>query len=166
MASAQLALVRSAHPLDTIEHLASAQDWSFDRSADDEINISVEGSWAAYHISFNWREDLEGLHVACAFDFKVPAGRRDEVYKLIAIINEQLWLGHFDIWAQEGVLMFRNCLLLAGGAEANSAQCESLLHLAVEACERYFPAFQFVIWAGKNAEEAVESSLFETVGHA
>jgi len=36
----------------------------------------------------------------------------------------------------------------------------------VEACERYFPAFQFVIWAGKSAESAIESSLFETMGHA
>lgn len=166
MASAHLALVRASHPLDTVEQLASLQDWSFDRSADDEINLSVGGRWADYQVSFNWREDLEGLHLACAFDFKVPPARREEVCRLIAIINEQLWVGHFDIWNQEGVLMFRNCLLLAGGAEANEAQCESLLHLAVEACERYFPAFQYVIWAGKSAESAVESSLFETMGHA
>ncbi len=166
MASVQLDFERVAHPLDTVEQLASLQDWTFDRSADDEINVTVAGHWTDYQISFNWREDLEGLHLACAFDFKVPVARREEVYRLIAIVNEQLWLGHFDIWAQDGVLMFRSCLLLAGGAEANSAQCEALLQLAVEACERYFPAFQFVIWAGKTAQEAVESSLFETVGHA
>jgi hypothetical protein len=41
-----------------------------------------------------------------------------------------------------------------------------LLRLALEACERYFPAFQFVIWAGKTAEEAIRSSLMETAGEA
>ncbi len=166
MATTQLAFERASHPLDKIEHIASLQEWSFDRSADDEINITVSGHWADYHLSFNWRDDLEGLHLACAFDLKVTPARRDEIYRLIAIVNEQLWLGHFDIWAQEGVLMFRNCLLLAGGADVTNAQCEALLQMSVEACERYFPAFQFVIWAGKSAEEAIESSLFETVGHA
>ena len=57
-------------------------------------------------------------------------------------------------------------LLLTGGAEANDAQCESLIRLAVETCERYFPAVQFVVWAGRNAGEALESSLLETVGEA
>jgi hypothetical protein len=41
-----------------------------------------------------------------------------------------------------------------------------LIRLALDSCERYFPAFQFVIWAGKGAEEALQSSLLETVGEA
>ena len=53
-----------------------------------------------------------------------------------------------------------------GGAGTNDAQCETLIRLAIEACERYFPTFQFVIWAGKSAEQALEASLLETVGEA
>ena len=37
---------------------------------------------------------------------------------------------------------------------------------AIESCERYFQAFQFVVWAGKDAVEALEGVLFETVGEA
>ena len=62
--------------------------------------------------------------------------------------------------------MFRNALLLAGGAEPTHGQCETMLRVAVEACERYFQAFQFVIWAGKSAREALDSVLFETEGEA
>jgi hypothetical protein len=64
------------------------------------------------------------------------------------------------------MLLFRNGLILTGGVEIVDAQCETLLRLALEACERYFPAFQFVIWAGKSAEEAIQSSLMETQGEA
>ena len=46
------------------------------------------------------------------------------------------------------------------------SQVERLLVTAIEACERYFQAFQFVVWAGKDAGEALEGVLFETVGEA
>ena len=57
-------------------------------------------------------------------------------------------------------------LLLAGGADADRGQCETMLRVSVEACERYFQAFQFVIWAGKTAREALDCALFETEGEA
>ena len=65
-----------------------------------------------------------------------------------------------------GSLVFRNSLLLSGGAEANDAQCEALIRYAVETCERYFPAVQFVVWGGRSAEDALESSMIETMGEA
>ena len=113
----------------------------------------------------NWRDDMETLHLACAFDFKVPDNRLNEVYRLIAMINEQLWLGHFDLWTQEGLLMFRHGLLL-NGSVVTPSQCEAMLQAALEGCERYYQAFQFVVWAGKEAREALASTMFETEGRA
>ncbi|MGE0603755.1 MAG: YbjN domain-containing protein, partial [Xanthobacteraceae bacterium] len=75
-------------------------------------------------------------------------------------------LGHFDLWSEEGLVMYRDGLVLSGGAEASGRQCEALLENAVSAAERYYPAFQFVIWAGKNAREAMDATLFETAGEA
>jgi len=166
MVSALLKQDHRVNPLDLIETLASQRNWPFEREVDDELSIVVAGKWADYHISLNWDDHLEGLHVVSAFDFKVPPMRRDEVTKLMAMINEQMWAGHFDLWAQEGMLMCRACLFLSGGAEANRQQCEALLQVSLEACERYFPAFQFTIWAGKTAAEALEASLLETAGEA
>jgi hypothetical protein len=157
---------RSEHPLDVVERLASLRDWIFDRAETDEMSVSVAGRWTDYHVAFTWIEDVEALHVACAFDLKVPERRRQEVLQLVSRINEQLWVGHFDLWSGENVVMFRHALLLAGGAEPTHAQCETMLRVSVEACERYFQAFQFVIWAGKSAREALDSVLFETEGEA
>ncbi len=157
---------REAHPVDVIENIASLNDWAFERSGEDEITISIAGGWCDYHVSFSWMDDREALHVACAFDLKVPESRRVEVMRLMSAVNEQMWIGHFDLWSNEGVVMYRQALLLSGGAEPTFQQAERLLLTAVEACERYFQAFQFVVWAGKSAREALDTVLFETVGEA
>ena len=96
----------------------------------------------------------------------MPEARRAEVKQLIALVNEQLWIGHFDIWNHEGVILFRNSHLLTGGADVTPQQCEALLRSATDSCDLYYQAFQFVVWAGKSAAEALESVLFETVGEA
>lgn len=157
---------RPDNPVDTIETVAALNDWAFERSADDEITISVAGSWCDYHVSFSWMEEVEALHLACAFDLKVTDARKTEVVRLLALVNEQLWMGHFDLWNQEGVVMFRQSLLLAGGSEATSTQIEAMLSNALENCERYYQAFQFVVWAGRPASEAIATAMFETVGEA
>lgn len=157
---------RQSNPVDVIEHIAALNDWSFERAGDDEITILVGGGWCEYQVSFSWLEDKEAIHLACAFDLKVPKPRQMEVMRLLSGVNEQLWIGHFDMWAREGVILYRQALLLSGGAEPTSAQVERLLHTAIEACERYFQAFQFVVWAGKEAPEALQTVLFETAGHA
>jgi hypothetical protein len=154
------------NPLDTVERLASGHDWSFERASEDEITILVTGRWTDYQVSYTWMSGIEALHVACAFDLKVPVRRRTEVQQLISMINEQMWVGHFDLWTQEGLVMFRHALVLNGGVEASHGQCEALLATALDACERYFPAIQFVVWAGKTPREALDAAMFETSGEA
>jgi hypothetical protein len=157
---------RRSNPVDVVETLAALNDWSFDRAAEDEITISISGRWTTYHAAFTWMDEIEALHLACAFDLKVPELRRAEVVQLVSLVNEQLWIGHFDVWRDDGVVMFRHATLLAGGIEASHRQCQAALDSAVEACERYYQAFQFVVWAGKSAREALDTAMFETVGEA
>src|SRR5215831_2165580 len=165
MAIAELSHERVSNPVDLVEDIAGRNDWATERTSTDELTLTVAGQWADYHVSLNWRDDLETLHIACAFDAKVPDNRLPEVYRLVAQINEQLWLGHFDVWLNEGLIMYRQGLML-NGALATPHQCEALLKAAFEACERYYQAFQFVVWAGKESREALASTMFETEGQA
>ena len=130
MSLLELEFAREAHPVDVIEQVAHSNDWTFERTGDDEIAISVAGNWTDYHISFSWMEDFEALHLACAFDIKVAEPRVNEVMRLLSLINEKLLMGHFDLWQQEGAIMYRQSLLLAGGAEPTSRQVEVLLSAA------------------------------------
>ena len=165
MAIAEMTRTRTNNPISLLEQIAGSNDWAFDRGSEDELTLNVTGAWTDYHVSLNWRHDLETLHIACAFDAKIPDNRQNEVYRLVAQINEQLWLGHFDVWIQEGLIMFRHGLML-NGALATTAQCEAMLKTALEACERYYQAFQFVVWAGKESRDALASTMFETEGRA
>ncbi len=162
----QLDFIRQSHPVDVIEVVAADRDWSFERPCDDEIAMSVIGRWAEYSVSFSWVEDCEALHLACSFELKVPEWRLAEVQRLLAQVNEKLLVGHFDHWAADNAIVFRHAQLLCGGAEPTCQQVEKLLVIALESCDRYFQAFQFVVWARKPAEEALSDALFETVGNA
>jgi hypothetical protein len=155
-----------SNPVDVVESLASHHDWSFARASEDEVTIVVAGQWTDYRLSFTWMSDIEALHLACAFDLKVPERRRAEVVDLVAMINEQLWVGHFDLWIKAGLVMYRHALVLNGGISASTPQCEALLATAIEVCERHYQAFQFVVWAGKPARTALEATMFETAGEA
>ena len=109
---------------------------------------------------------MESLHVSCSFDLKVPARKRAEIGALVQMINAQLWLGHFDLWSREDIVMFRHAHCLAGGAQASDLQCRTIVNAALAACENYYQAFQFVLWAGRSAKEALELAMFETNGNA
>jgi len=154
------------NPLEVVEHMATGNNWPFERSGEDEIALVVTGRWTEYQLSFTWMREIEALHLACAFDMKVPELRLAEVQQLVALINEQLWIGHFDIWTHTGMIMYRQALVLPGGLTASTAQCESMLVGAIHACERYYPAFQFVVWAGKTASEAMSAAMLDTEGEA
>ena len=154
------------NPVDVVERLAAGHEWAFARASDDEVTMLIAGRWTDYQVSFTWMPHIEALHLACAFDLKVPDRRRADVHELAALINEQLWVGHFDAWFNHGIIMFRHALVLSGGIAAADSQCEMLLGMALDSCERHYQAFQFVLWAGKNPRDALESTMFETRGEA
>lgn len=153
-------------PIEVLEQIISAKDWPLDRTDDVELATCVTGSWCDYHLCFSWCEDLAALHLTCTFDIRIPANKHAEMYHALGLVNESLWMGHFDLWNNEGVVMFRHNLPLAGTDGASTEQCEDMINAAISACEKYFPAFQFVLWAGKTAQEAVAASMLEPVGEA
>jgi hypothetical protein len=154
------------NPLDVIEQVVVTNDWVYDRRADDELAVEVPGQWCTYSLYFAWREDMAALHFTSAFEMKVPPHKRLALYELLGIINEKLWLGHFGLWEEESAPMFRHTLLLRGSGMVFPEQIEDLVDIAVGECERFYPSFQFVVWGGKSAREAVTASLLETMGEA
>jgi hypothetical protein len=154
------------NPLDVVEEIVAANQWPFDRQGDEELSVSVAGSWCDYHLGFSFSPHQGGLQLACAYDMRVPPRRRLDVHTLLASMNERIWLGHFDLWSEEAVPMFRHAVLTRGGEGPSSHQMEELIEIAITECERFYPAFQFVIWGGKSPAEAIAASMLETVGEA
>lgn len=155
-----------ASPIDLIEEIVEANEWPHDRSGDDELIVEVSGRWCEYRLLFVWQADLSVLHFTSSFDMKVPKGRRAAVFELLASVNERLWLGHFEVCAETALPMFRHALLLRGTAGVAVEQVEDLVETALSECERFYPAFQLVIWGGKGPDEAIAAAMIDPVGEA
>jgi hypothetical protein len=56
--------------------------------------------------------------------------------------------------------------MLREGTGVSSELLEDLVDVAITECERFYPAFQFVIWGGKPATEALAAAMLETEGEA
>ena len=168
MTSVSLAEVRPlvGNPIDLVEEFVIANDWAHDRAGEDELIVEVSGRWCDYRLYFLWQEELAALHFSAGFDRRVPKRRRTAVFELLALANEKLWLGHFDLSAGDNLPAFRHAVLLRGVAAPTAEQVEDLVEIAVAECERFYPAFQLVIWGGKPAEEAMATAMIDPIGEA
>ena len=154
------------NPLDLLEEIVSANEWAFDRSSDSEMMVQFPGNWCDYQLYFSWNEDLSAMHFSCVMDMRVPERRRNVVFELLARINAKLWLGHFDLTDNQNAPVFRHTTLLRGARGASVEQLEDLVDIALTECEQFYPAFQFVVWGGKSASDAMEAALLDTAGEA
>ncbi len=154
-------------PIDMLESYFSAHGWTYERD-EDEVVAKYKGSWTEYELRAIWRE-ADGVLQFLAFpDVRVPEERRGQLYETLSLINEQLWIGHFELWSASGILLFRHAAMIDGDEEATLtlAQAEMLVESAIDECERFYPVFQFVLWGGKSPKEAIAASMVETRGEA
>ncbi len=160
-----------AAPIDMLEHVFDANGWAFERDGDEEITTSIKGGWTTYQLRALWREDERVLQLIARADLTVPDERRMAVYETLGLINEQMWMGHFEMWSADGTLLFRHATLLDNDDEDDEpdltiGQAEMLVEAAVEEFERYYPVFQLVLWADKSPQDAMAGALLDTVGEA
>ncbi len=154
------------NPLDLVEELVSANNWTFERANAAELVAAISGSWCDYRLYFGWVEEIGAMQFSAMYDMRVPQASRAAVYPLLALINERLLVGHFDLAGEGGSPAFRHAMLLRGAPGVSVEQLEDLVDVATSECERFYPAFQLVLWGGKSAPEAIEAALLETVGEA
>ncbi|GAB5351314.1 hypothetical protein TMRH483_02259 [Qipengyuania sp. 483] len=154
-----------AAPLDMLVALFGARGWPCEVSAD-EICGEIQGSWAKYQLRGVWRSDDRVLQILCLPDIRIGSEKRSAAHELVALANEQMWLGHFDIWSNGSVLLYRNGTLLGDEGLLSLDQAQALVEIAVEECDRFYPAFQFVLWGDKEPRAALEAAMVEAVGEA
>jgi hypothetical protein len=115
-----------------------------------------------------WRSEDQVLQFLAFPDIKVGPDKRAAIYEALSLINEQLWLGHFEMWSGSGLVVFRHSTILDLREDDGLSleQAEAIAEAAVEECERFYPVFQFVLWGGKSPGEAISAALIDTHGEA
>ena len=142
--SEQYLEVEDLHPIDIVETLATHHDWDFDRVADDQIAMAIEGQWRTYSVTLAWSSYDETLNLT----------------------NDKCWAGAFSYWHAQRLMVYRYGLVLAGEQMASPDQIACMVETAVMAAERYYPAFQLACWGNKTPEQAMQVAIAQTYGRA
>lgn len=152
--------------LDVVEQTLLAADWACERSEEGAIHCAAMTRWGECGGLFAWRNEPASLHFSLTVDVRSQQGRKPAIHDLVCRINERLWLGHFDYWADEGVAVFRHTIPMLDRIAPEPGEIAAVIAAALEAADQFLPAFNFVVWAGKSPAEALEAAMFETVGEA
>ena len=147
-------------PLDVVEHVLQAENLQFDRTEDGDLAFTLAGDWKDYELWFAWRPEADCLQLCLSIDLQVTAEQRAAAFELTSIINQRVWLGHFEVW-DDGEIVFRHAMALMTNERPSLAQAA-----AMEAADRFYPAFDFLARGGKSPSEAIAACMFDTVGEA
>jgi len=154
------------HPIDIVETLAEINAWAFDRVADDQIAMAIEGAWRTYSITLAWSPHDETLRLVCSFEMDPPSASLPGLFETLNSANDKCWTGAFTLWQEQKLMVYRYGLALTGGETAGPAQISRIVQTAVAMCERFYPAFQLVCWGGESPRDAMRVAMDEAFGTA
>lgn len=155
------------NPLDRVEDVLSAHNWVFERMNDEELIVEVRGKACNYRLFFIWQEDMNALQFCAQYDMSITDSARDRMTKTLANINEDLWMGHFDLPRDTGVPSFRHtCLIRGMNDPAVGEMIEDMMDIALVQCERHYAAFDLLSKTEANDDNMISLALMETMGES
>ena len=154
------------NPIDIVEDVIHSRKWNFSRADDHELVAEIASQWCQYRLYFSWSEQIKAINFTVTFDLKFPKCKSELAYELLARINEKLWIGHFDITSKNGIPAYRHTVLEPHGNEILYNQLEDLVDIAIFECEKYYPAFQLVLFEDSSPQDALKLCAIDVLGRA
>ena len=154
------------NPIDLVESLLAKQSMEFERRDFNEIVVEVQGKWNNMLLFFSFEASMRCLHLSCLMDIKTETTDRSKIFELLALANEDLWLGHFSYWSEQAMPIFKHSVIVSDSEEIFQGKLAQMMDIAVKECERMYPVFNVVLAKGMEPRQAMYPMLMETVGQA
>ncbi len=151
------------NPLDVAEEVLTRQNWPFERISEADIGFEFVGSYTDIKAWIGFNGESHSMILACGFETRVPERLKDKVRELLAIANEKVWIGLFEMSSVDNLVCYRYGMLLAEDNKVTPRQMETIMLQAYAECERFYPALQSVVWAGSTPGEALEQVNFDAL---
>ena len=161
-----LDILNSTNPIDFIEEIIYSKKWSFSRATDDELVADISSQWCQYRLYFAWSEQIRAVNFTVTFDLKFSFSNSRVIHELLALINEKLWIGHFDITSKNGIPAFRHTHLVPQSNEVLYNQLEKIVDIGIYECEKHYPAFHLILFEEIQPQDALKLCLIEPLGNA
>ena len=156
----------AGNPIDTVENILSLQAYEPERRGPNEVVIEIQGRWNEMLLFFSWEESMHCLHMSCLINIEDCQQDRNKIFELLALINDNLWVGHFSYWTEQKMPVYRYSLFYNPENTDFSAQISNVIDIAVKECERMYPVFKIVMTKGMDPKQALYPMLMETAGQA
>ncbi|MGQ0526697.1 MAG: YbjN domain-containing protein [Alphaproteobacteria bacterium] len=154
------------NPLDSVEEMMASNNWIFSRMDNDELVVQVSGKSCEYRLFFIWQAHLNAVEFCCQYDLNITS-HAAEVSVALRNVNENIWMGHFDIPYDTGMPVFRHtCLFRGVSRSAESDHIEDIVDVALTQCERYYPLFSFLAQSNFMDTQSLSLVLMETAGES
>lgn len=155
-----------AHPIELMEKFVAANEWRLHHASPTEISVEIPGQWSDYTLNLTWQGKHSALHINVFLDIFILDRQINDAREVVANMNSQIWMGHFDLMVEDGSVVFRHNLPLRGTGGATPEQIEDLIDITLGECERAYPALFQIATGVVSPDEAYTSAFMETVGSA
>lgn len=156
-------LLSPQDPLEVIENVLLEHDHEYQR-LDDELVAELETRWGYARFHMKLDERGETLLSEALYDHRYPIARRAVIEQTINAVNHKLRDCGFGL-NEDGALFLQYEIALRRG-QLEPATIVTMLEEARVVLEKFYPAFQKIVWGEQRPEQVLEACLFETVAHA
>ncbi len=159
-------LAPAYNPIDLVENIFSSRSFELERRGLNEVVVEVQGKWNNMLLFFAWEASMNCMHISCLMDIETKIEDRSKIFELLALINEELWVGHFSYWTEQNTPVFKHSLFLNNEDDFFEDKIEQMIDIAIKECERMYPVFKVVLTKGMEPKQALYPMLMETAGQA
>ena len=131
----------TVNPIDYVESVFGAKAFEFERRGSNEIVVEVQGKWTNMLLFFAWEENLKCFQLSCFMDLPQMSCSNERMFELLALINEELWLGHFSYWAERKSPVFKHTVIMDNTDFNFENKISEMVGIAISECEIFYPIF-------------------------
>ena len=133
------------NPIDDIECLFCHNKQSLERRSENEIAVEIAGKWDNMLLFFAWEESMKCLHISCLINIEAKDIKPADMFELLALMNEDMWVGCFSYWEEMKMPIFKHSLFIDDSEFNINTKLSQILNVAITECERAYPIFHAVL---------------------
>lgn len=157
----------TSNPLDMVEDFVAGKGWACARHDDDLMTVVVQGQKEPLEICMEWQDEFSALLFACSVPLEIKEEQYDIAARALEHINQNMWMGHFDLSNKGKFPTFRYTLLcrLIPASVAVEIVAD-ILEIALSECHRFHGTFQLIHTGDARLQDNLQAAIFDTVGEA
>lgn len=155
------------NPLDMVEDMATAKGWKVGRTDELFMTVALPGQKATFEVAMEWQEEFSALLFSCSVPVEISEAHYETAARTLEQLNQNLWLGHFDLSNKNTYPTFRHTLLLRMIPSGIAIDIMAdLFEIAVAECNRFYTTFQLIQAGDVRLQDNLSAAIFETIGEA